>query len=224
MTKVRAKSTRSIVAIPPLTVCERVLGEKAERWEARCFEIASRFVAKKLVEGVAVYGHWRGPVHPRSRFYAKSQAVPFVQHGWVLLPDNRVVDPTRWCFEAVKPYVFYGDNEGEYDEGGNLWRAAQRGPLPRYDALEDVTIEITKEVMDAPTWSFVEKYLELDYTIAEQPVGELTREQLLYLAHAPPQQLGEHAGAIYEALSKLGEGALVPIDNRRMVERSRGKR
>lgn len=216
-----ARSTSTLIEVPPLAVCERMLDWKAKDWEAKCFAVATAFVEKKIVPGDAVYGHWRGPVHPRSRFYSKSCSAGFVQHGWVLLSDGRVVDPTRWCFEAAEPYVFYGDNVGEYDEGGNRWRALHRGPIPRYDAFEDAgsLVEITKAVMDTATWQFVEKYLELDYTIAEQPVGELTSAQLLYLAHAPPDHLGEHMVGVYAALDKLGEGALVPIDNRRMAER-----
>lgn len=216
-----ARSTSSIVAIPPLAVCERVLDWKAKDWEAKCFAVATAFVEKKIVDGDAVYGHWRGPVAKRSRFYEKSLSLPFIQHGWVVLPDDRIVDPTRWCFEAAKPYVFYGDNQGEYDEGGNRWRALQRGPVPCYEAFEDEghLVAITKDVMDAATWSFVERYLELDYTFAEQPVGELTEAQIVWLAHAPPDQLGDHAGAVYAALKKLGRAGIIPIDNRRMIER-----
>ena len=80
-----------------LAQAEAALGEPAARWEMRCYEIASRLVHARAVEGKAVYGHWRGPVHPAAPF----TSVVVVRHGWINLPDGRICDPTRWVFEQV---------------------------------------------------------------------------------------------------------------------------
>ena len=50
---------------PTLREVERALGEPATAWVARCYEIACAIVERKLVDGVAVYGHWTGPIAPR---------------------------------------------------------------------------------------------------------------------------------------------------------------
>lgn len=94
--------------IPTLKACEKTLGEKAETWIARCYEISCRIVEAGLVKGEAVYGHWLGPVHHRSHFAERSKSLPFIQHGWIRLEDGTVLDPTRWVFEARKPYLYEG--------------------------------------------------------------------------------------------------------------------
>ena len=98
--------------LPKLEECEKALGEKAEAWVARCYEISCRIVAAGLVKGVAVYGHWLGPVHPKSHFAGKPR--PFVQHGWILTDDGEVLDPTRWVFEAAKPYLYVGTEPDDW--------------------------------------------------------------------------------------------------------------
>ena len=111
-----------------LAHCETALGEKASAWAGRCYEIACAIVVSKLVRGVAVYGHWLGDVDEKSCFLASTACPPFVQHGWIVLHDDeRILDPTRWAFEARKPYLFLGlptkpDGRACYDEGGNGWR------------------------------------------------------------------------------------------------------
>ncbi len=45
-----------------LKEAEIAIGIPAARWEGRCFEIASELVAAGVVKGVAVYGHWNGPI------------------------------------------------------------------------------------------------------------------------------------------------------------------
>lgn len=95
--------------LPTLEECERALKEKASTWVARCYEISCRIVAAGLVDGEAVYGHWIGDVAPGSYFSERSRALGFVNHGWVLLKDGRVLDPTRWVFENVAPYLYVGE-------------------------------------------------------------------------------------------------------------------
>lgn len=191
-----------------LSDCERAIGEPAKSWAGRCFEIASRLVDAGLVRGTAVYGHWIGPVHPRSHFGGRHGTL-FVQHGWIVLTgDARVLDPTRWAFERKRPYLYLGAAD-HYDEGGNGWRAATQRPVPEFDPAEK-SFDVPKEVMDSKTWTFVERLLRID---SEQEVGTLTFSQLFWLANAPLDQLGPHARGVYGAIEKLGEEALVPVDN-----------
>jgi len=198
--------------------CEEALGEEASTWKARCYEIASRIVAAKLVKGTAVYGHWLGPVHSKSCFAGSR---PFVQHGWIVLPnDLRVIDPTRWVFEHEAPYLFLGEPGRLYDEGGNEWRTVMRGAAPAFDVSERA-IEFDKRAMDTETWKFVERYLEIDYEDEEQRPGVLSRSQVSWIANAPLTELGRHARGVYDALEKVGEVALIPIDNFKRVMEGR---
>lgn len=204
-----------------LARAERALGEPAARWKGRCYEIACALVRHKLVPGdaVAVYGHWLGPVAPGSHF-DRGNALPFVQHGWVLLADGSVVDPTRWVFEDVAPYIYAGPSD-HYDEGGNEWRESREGEPPAFDP-DDEVVSFSKRVMpSADAWNFVEELLGLRDLLGEEnyEAGTMTRRQLFWLANRSPKSLGPHAFAVYAAVCKLGERALIPIDNLRKVER-----
>jgi hypothetical protein len=118
MTKAKAKPTRARQPkgksrrvprrLPTLAECEKAIGSKAEQWVARCYEISCAIVAASLVDGEAVYGHWIGDIASGSHFANRGQRLPFVQHGWILLKDGRVLDPTRWVFEDVAPYLYVG--------------------------------------------------------------------------------------------------------------------
>lgn len=200
-----------------VTRFEKALGERAQAWSGRCYEIACAIVKKRLVDGVAVYGHWLGPVHRRSPLYR--ERAPFSRHGWVSLEGGNVLDPTRWVFEAASPYIYIGPVGDVYDEGGNKWRRAVQPDPPPYDD-SDRQYEITAQILPSAGWNFVERYLRI-WQSDTQPVGFLTEPQLLYLANAPLDDLGEHAAAIYQALTKLGRRGLIPIDNYDRVERAR---
>ena len=221
-------ATARKVRLPSLRACELALQEPASAWVARCFEIASRIVEARLTPpgSVAVYGHWIGPVAKGSHFEGRA-ALPFVNHGWVLLPDGNVLDPTRWVFENVEPYLYVGVAD-HYDEGGNRFReATQPSRAPAFDP-DDEVYELTKLVLpEAAAWNFIEKTLGLLEAAADDPdyqIGTVTKTQLRWLAHRDPRSLGDHAYAIYVALKTLDLGAHIPIDNLRMVERMSGKK
>jgi hypothetical protein len=207
-----------VLPVPPLSVCIKALGP-TDNWKGDCYGIASRLVDKGLVKGVAVYGHWLGPIAETSYFGPK-RGMPFCQHGWVLMPDKTIVDPTRWVFEDVEPYIYHGENDF-YDEGGNEFRMALLGPPPKYDPTER-QYEITKSIMRTVTWNFVEKVLKIDIT--EQEPGFLTLSQLHWLAKLSPERLGEHQAGVYRALVKLDRKALIPIDNFMTCERKLGRK
>ncbi len=210
--------------LPSLARVEKVLGEPAKKWAGRCYEIACACVAAKLVPGVAVYGHFLGKVAPKSYFGERAH-LPFVQHGWVLLPDGRIWDPTRWSFEGPKPYIHVGENKGEYDEGGNKLRAAVVRPPPEWDPSEPKT-EFTSAILNSAAWCLIEDLLKLEeqYTFddqdldAQQP-GFLCRTQLFWIANLPYETLQPHAAAIYEAYKRTDLEGLIPIDNLRRAER-----
>jgi len=192
----------------------------APTWAGRCFEISNLIVDAGILPrgSVAVYGHFLGKVHPESYFGKLRHGTPFIQHGWVNLPDGRIFDPTRWTFEKRLPYLFVGPNQGEYDEGGNEWRRAMGRPRPAWDPGEK-RFHFTPEDLPTDAWGHVERLLRLDYENDEQKPGTLCYSQLAWLANAPYQSLSPHAHQIYCALEALGEGALIPIDNRRKAQR-----
>ncbi len=186
---------------PPLTLTEAelIVGEPAADWEARCFEIATKL--EDAYRGSAVYGHWLGPVAPESIFGYRS-IVGFVQHGWIEMSDGSVVDPTRWCFEAVDPYIYVGPND-HYDRGGNALRMQMAGAAPR-----PVDAPGTKLAVSPETGTM------LFAMTGWRDLDNLSDEQMHWLAHMSPEVYGfEHARTVFQALADAGHEARIPIDN-----------
>lgn len=179
---------------------EKKLGIPAAEWEGRCFEIASAIVDAKLVKGRAIYGHWLGPIAKGSIFYSRRH-LGFCHHGWIELPNGNVLDPTRWTFEMVPPYLFEGPGT-EYDEGGNLFREIIRRPVPPFKGPSILRL----------------KGLPLAHV--QECVGDKAGfdvGRMIWLANLPLNLLRPHEKAIYTAFVKAGEAAYIPIDNRRKV-------
>jgi hypothetical protein len=190
-------------------------------WKGNCFGVASAVVETGLVKGKAVYGHFIGEVHPNSYFGQRAN-LPFVQHGWVVLDDGRIFDPTRWCFEGDSPYIWCGENDGSYDEGGNEFRMAMMRDWPdepakpgekRYklqlggDAireLEEYGAELVDEEIDG-----------LDYDLRDV---EVTGNQLHWLANFPISYLSQqNAYDLFIQIKEHGLAGFIPIDNMKKI-------
>jgi len=203
-----------------LEMLEKVTKRPAAYWAGQCFWLATE--AAKLVEGAtAVYGHFRGKVSPESPVFGHLSHVGWVHHGWVVLKDKSILDPTRWAFENVQPYIYLGEAK-EYDEGGNGFRHAMLRPPPQFKPGEKMA-EITEDMLDSPAFNHMEGLLRVDHSVQEP--GTFCASQMFWIANAPYDVLQPHAAAIYKAIEALGTGwsGLIPIDNRRRAAREAGR-
>lgn len=184
-----------------------------ERWPGSCYAVATALfngavAAGKATGGRVVYGHWRGFMHPQGHFGARAR-LGFTSHGWIDLGDGRVLDPTRWVFENVAPYLYEGPGD-EYDEGGNVLRAELARPCPPATG----TLEVLHLDDGAARFLAGLSGQALKPSYGEQTLVMLDRSQLFWLANIALDALGEHAEAIYTALIDAGHRALIPVDNR----------
>jgi hypothetical protein len=223
--------------LPTLAECEKVLGEKAEKWVARCYEISCRIVAAGLVDGVAVYGHWTGDVASGSYFATRSARLPFVNHGWILLKDGRVLDPTRWVFENVAPYLYIGEEPDHWSvtpcANCKLLKEEHRDGGPE-DQCEMFEVErwpydeggnewrsaVTRGVPPpTPTGARYRSKLTgwtatwVGTLLKEENTAELTGNQLFYLANFSYTEIKKAVGpegvrAIYEAICDFNETSI----------------
>jgi hypothetical protein len=193
---------------------EKVSEMEARRWVGNCYGIAC--VAAPLAGGVPVYGHYLGPVHSKSMFAMRKG---FIQHGWVSLPDGRILDPTRWEFEGIEPYIYVGPSD-HYDEGGNQLRMQMLGSSPEFDSDEKV-FNITSSMLHTEAWNFVESVLGLRDCLGWDgyEAGDVDLKQLQWLANQDPATLEGHGGDIYAMLTRLNLKGFIPIDNLKKVER-----
>jgi hypothetical protein len=189
------------------------IGIPANRWNGNCYAIAMALVRAAVVDGDAVYGHYRGTVAADGP-WGHCVGHPFIQHGWVITEDGTIVDPTRWCFENVEPYIaVITEDENEYmdyDEGGNDFRQLLRGECPKAQKTDNFfTVELPED-----TSLFVN-------TMLPDGVSHnyLAGSQLGWVANTPYETLGLHAGPLYKALGDMGLIGFVPWDNQQRAKR-----
>jgi hypothetical protein len=186
---------------------EKAIGLTAFEWAGNCYAVAKAVLDTNVVlEGTLRYGHYLGDVHPLSRFWDITCAAGFVRHGWIERPDGSIVDPTRWVFECVSPYVYVGINDC-YDAGGNIFRMVSQKPAPNWRRKKGERINL-----DLP-WTakcFVHALLK-DYS------GSYSHEQGRWLANLSLYTLSPFAKEIFTALKDVGMIACIPIDNQDIV-------
>ncbi len=211
--KVRPDRVRPI---PTVEIVEKVLGMEASRWKDKCHQIACAMLDAGLVTGVERYGHYYGPV---AAGYGR-RALPFQRHGWIEAPDGQVIDPTRWVFEMVDPYIYHGPGD-DYDAGKQRLIASRVGPYPGLHdpatesknltaAQREANRKVIKLAVSGPA---KEQLVEL----TGGQVSDFSINQVYWLAHLPVSWLGEHAPAIYGAIARAGYKAMIPYDAWRMV-------
>lgn len=182
----------------------RVIGVPTCEWPGNCAAVADAFLRHGLVGGKFQYGHYRGFIHPDSLFGNRS-GCGFTHHAWIL-DGGTVIDPTRWVFEAVEPYVFYGKLCGDYDFGGNALRKELMGPAPVNDPVE------RQFVLDG----LPESCLRV-VGLLPNVGSSVSISQLFWVANLPLDMLGAGAKPVYLWLKRIGLGGLIPMDNKKHV-------
>lgn len=174
----------------------------AEQWHGKCTALAA--VACRLVGGHEIYGDYLGPVH-KDGFWGERRMLPN-HHGWVLLEDGRILDPTRWSFENVEPYIYLDFNDKEYDEGGNVKRGMFRQPCPKPKGpLANLTPSLCAET--------------LFEHLTQTPFEKMSREQAFWVANLGYDELGFAVAGIYQTLIDNDMDAAIPLDNKERAER-----
>lgn len=177
----------------------KAIGIPLKDWPGNCHAIAFALVKGRHVKGTVTRGLWHGPIAAGTMFSGR----PFTGHSWIRC-GSAIVDPTRYVFEGVAPYIYVGNNkEGYYDIGGNKLREAltEMRPAPKYDAKQKQYLvpigNVGKTVI----------------AVAKGGKEVLCAEQVAYIANRPPSDFGPYAKAVYKWLDLIGCSSYVPIDN-----------
>jgi len=184
----------------PQIVAEQI-GICVNDWPGNCFHIASQMVKHNVVKGKAVYGHYHGFIDPNSIFGSRS----FTHHGWVVT-DNNIIDPTRWVFEGINPYIYIGPKDDDtYDMGGNRVRKMFMVSAPAF-VKEQTGYEIPEDLKEFAR-------VMLDYS-----GSVVCAQQVCWLASLPLDMLGDNAEKLYRwVVDDLKMSGFIPIDNRNVI-------
>lgn len=217
----------------------RAIDFPVSKWPGRCFGVASAMVQAGLVYGDVIYGTWVGDIHPKSLFAKRVMT----HHGWIEVDDgDTIVDPTRWAFEMVDPYVYVGPSGPE--DGCHDFEGDEEGMCQCDHADEehraygffrpcligdpyDAGSNRTRAAMLSPLPPSVGAEAELflsggDLMMAKALLRRgrdepLMMDQVRWLANLPPEMLGSLCQPLYRALDKADLRAFVPIDNWRAM-------
>jgi hypothetical protein len=207
---------------PTIMQLERAIGMKVKDWPGHCHEVSQLVVDSGIVKGHAVYGFYSGPVARSSLFYERRNGAGVMRHGWILLDEDNILDPTRWVFENAKPYVFvtrrHDGHWDEYDEGMNRFKEMRLRPPPSPSDRPETVGYAAKPPRYLLVSKHCDRFLTALLSNGRRKDGRLTEFQLFWLANLPYDILGGWAPEIYAALKVMGLGAFVPIDN---VKRAR---
>lgn len=239
--------------IKPEELAEKI-GVPVQAWPGKCHEIAGLMLVAEWAEGTLRYGTWLGPIDKSSPQFGGKL---LVHHGWIEVQaakrcecgslfqvqgpccdkngakPAKIIDPTRWVFENVKPYIFDGsDVESHYDVAGDRFRAMLMKPYPsQRQGWEPETTD--KDVVIESDGKTIRRLAVLIHQHGGPALGLNTHKNLAdgsetksfvvpirgacWLANLPLAHLGDHAKPFYEALDKINMGAFVPQDNREVT-------
>jgi hypothetical protein len=185
-------------------VVAQAIGIPTDKWAGNCYQIACAMLTAKLLKGRACYGHYLGDMSKSELFNGRV----FTHHGWIETPDGGIVDPTRWVFDNVQPYIFQAAKiPKEYDEGGNRLLLAKQRPAPSHNTAERLTAMPEGEG----------RGLILALLGRTEPQTELCLSELFWLGNLSLLVLKDSAKLLYTALLEMDCKAMIPYDNRLKV-------
>lgn len=180
-----------------------VINSPLDHWAGNCYGIASRMVEHGLVKGKVVYGKFLGD---SSKGLFKDTVIP--NHAWVVTPDNKIVDPTRWVFDDVAPFMFETDvKDNHYDRGSNMLKEAFRTPPPEYNE-DEKTFDVNDTRID---------FIMALYLANQKVVRKISVSQVVWLSSLSLMTLGSNAHDIFSWIENNGMRAFIPIDNYREI-------
>lgn len=214
-----------------LAAVTRAMGAPPPQWKGQCTAVCSHVLEAGLVEGDLIHGMWVGEFSPKGYFASRAH-MGMTQHTWILLKDGvTIVDPTRWVFEAKRPYIFVSKDvlTEPYDEGGARVKESQllrfRVPWPEDGVFGGTSKKPSnlRELVSAATLEALLLLIEgYDPGASKTTLAKCTPFQLMWLGSMPYHWYGDVvASDLYLALDKLGRRAVVPIDSWHRAERWR---
>lgn len=178
----------------------------AKLFAGNCHSVSLELVKLMGPTARVVRGHWHGPSANRPGF-------PIQQHSWVECGEF-YIDPTRFVFEGVEPYIYVALKTDcpHYDPGSirvreEIKEVTGRTKMPaREDTPTTEPSGLSVEARMALTMAFAVTRDWRSWTYAER----------MFIANTDPARLEPHAKEIFAAIRKVDRAA-IPYDVREML-------
>jgi hypothetical protein len=201
--------------LPSAIICAKQIGIPLKSWPGNCYAIAAAISKNGLLRPLqtghggarVAYGLYTGPVAKTGHFAGRG----ITHHGWVEFDSGLVVDPTAWVFTDTKPALKV-TTIADYDLAGSRFRSSvSTRPAPAFDSTGRTFVLPPDEKGALATAGLL-------LGAAHDWDGRLGLGQMMWLANLPLDRLGADAKALYRAIAKTGNAAMIPIDNRLYVD------
>lgn len=187
------------INIPEISIIESIIGYKTQQWVSQCYFISGLLLKHNIVQGELCYGKYYGSIDQNS-FFSNH---PLPNHGWIEF-NGFIIDPTRWVFENVEPYIYVGQIDRDvYDIGSNLLRSVLRTKAPSFDPT------IKSIQIDQPAINFIFSVLLED----KKNENKVSLNQVAWCASLSLQDLAEFALPLFTWMKEHKLSAFAPIDN-----------
>jgi hypothetical protein len=182
------------------------------KWPLNCYAVSCNiFKYINIQNAVPVYWKW---------FWFVSKYSPFdnwvCNHWWIEFVDENnkiiIIDPTRWVFEWLEPYIYVWYNSSEYDRAWQKFQMLMREnwfkEIPLFDMNKDKKIEISfwKEIDD-----FIYK------NIFNEKYNFYFMKNIFYLANTPIVNLQPYEKIIFHILIEKWYSSYIPEDTKELV-------
>jgi hypothetical protein len=200
----------------------RRIGIPLDEWPDREDMVAYQ-VSHVFEIGSYADGHYLGLVDPDAPRFGVNSKLPMQGHSWIELPDGTIVDPTRWVFENVEPYVALiaptDARHHDYDVTCARWVEGiyRRRPEPSDERQVGLLLPFNPR-------ADICLLLDLKLEGAEYPecVLRVSHEQAVWLAELPPNVLDPLVvEQLYGALMAAGMRDAIPLEQWDAVTRGR---
>lgn len=170
------------------------------QWPGNCHAIACAIRDLAPVKGMRVArGHYHGSISRESVY----SGGPLQQHSWLVAPDGRILDPTRWAMECPEhPEIYLGPCD-HYDEGGRALAACMPPPFPGRGP--DFSANVAK--LGQEDRAHLARLVGL-----QDPHSPILSDQIRRAAQLDPDD-DKDLASLYQLLEKAGLKGIVPIDS-----------
>lgn len=188
------------------------------KWAKNCYAVSMAiypFIKEQLsycdkVKKVeVVYGKWLWYTSENSVFECGVS-----NHWWLEITYDKkviVIDPTRWVFEDIEPYIYINIKTDEYDRA---WQEFQI--MMRQNKTNKIPEEIPDDdIIDISFWKDIDIFIY--EKVLENKHSNFTKRNLLYIANTPIKYLWWYEKTIMNTLIDNWFRAFIPVDTYELV-------
>ena len=184
--------------------------KEINKWHSNCYAVSEAIYKYIDIDWLElVYWKWNWFISADSSFDKWIS-----NHGWLefrLWKSTIVIDPTRWVFEWVEPYIYINMISSEYDRAAQKFQA-----MIRWNKVTSIPKpEVNDKIKEISFWKEIDDFLFNN--LLKWKYNYYTVRNIMYIANTPVVDLKPYEKEILEILEEEWFDAFIPIDTKELV-------